>query len=252
MVRFKLYNEAELYEIQLYLQEIVTHWASEWLVENVLGSCQVANSFLSLPDDFSRTSARASSPDHRVSLFTEASNVNVASAVISAELSSARLTEREADYIASECIESLLYDLSSRARSDLSSSSVQEAAIKGRGWVSLQFSINSQPFLLLLAPQLISHVVPMRSLSLGLRPNLESRKVAISKKKTVLRAMLGSAEISVGELQRLQKGDVLMLEKSFDQMISVETGAGVPVCLGHLGKVLDKRAVMIASGIDFE
>lgn len=62
-------------------------------------------------------------------------------------------------------------------------------------------------------------------------------------------ARLGAAHIAMQDLLQIKRGDVLILNRTIDQMIDIEVG-GKPRFTGHLGTHHGKKAVLIEERLD--
>ena len=62
-----------------------------------------------------------------------------------------------------------------------------------------------------------------------------------------LNAVVASLELTLGELQQLQVGDVVRLGKNINEMIPLCNDNGNVVCAGYLGKRNNKKAIMLTN-----
>lgn len=74
------------------------------------------------------------------------------------------------------------------------------------------------------------------------RGNMEA---AVSQVPLRLCAWLGRTSIAMQELLQLKRGDVLILNRSIDQMVDIDVG-GRTRFAGHLGQSHGKKAVLVA------
>jgi hypothetical protein len=93
-----------------------------------------------------------------------------------------------------------------------------------------------------LAPQVIGLLSPLGTAVSGA---LEKRRAAISDAKICLQAVVGHAEISVGELSSLRVNDVIVLSASLSEPAALRNSSGRQVASASPGRVEGKRAVVI-------
>lgn len=75
------------------------------------------------------------------------------------------------------------------------------------------------------------------------RPALVSLNEALAAHSTRLRVELAAVDISVGNLQSLTVGDVLVLPHPLTQTLQVKTTQGLSLCEGYLGQQQGQRAI---------
>lgn len=74
-------------------------------------------------------------------------------------------------------------------------------------------------------------------------PPLVALSEALAGHATRLRVELAAVDISVGNLQSLTVGDVLVLPHPLTQTLQVKTAQGMSLCEGYLGQVQGQRAI---------
>ena len=79
------------------------------------------------------------------------------------------------------------------------------------------------------------------------RNPLHNRADAIGRSSLRLIATLGSAEISIGELNKISVGDVIAFDKPFNGEIDIVNRQGEKVCSGKLGAKDNHRAIRISA-----
>ena len=78
---------------------------------------------------------------------------------------------------------------------------------------------------------------------------LAGRRQAIAALPVGLRVVAGCAELELGELRGLARGDVITLDARLERPMRVELGAGgVPLCAARLGLREGRRAISLTSG----
>jgi len=92
----------------------------------------------------------------------------------------------------------------------------------------------------------VSQLVELPSLITTKKSGLKPLTQSIVRGDLGLNAVVASLELTLGELQQLQVGDVIRLDKNINETIPLCNTAGKPVCAGYLGKQNDHKAIMLA------
>jgi hypothetical protein len=100
------------------------------------------------------------------------------------------------------------------------------------------------PFALLLSPELLSAALPAAG-SRAPQERLERRKMAVTAETVSVEAILGTAEVSVGELAGLCEGDVIVLDQKLGEAGALSIRGGESIVAATPGKVDAMRAVQI-------
>ena len=78
------------------------------------------------------------------------------------------------------------------------------------------------------------------------RKPLKRRDTSLNNAQVGLRASLGSAEISIGELSAITQGDIIKFDKKYTDKIELLNQSGEIVCQGDLGTRDEFRAVLVS------
>ncbi|HYM34068.1 MAG TPA: FliM/FliN family flagellar motor C-terminal domain-containing protein [Steroidobacteraceae bacterium] len=93
------------------------------------------------------------------------------------------------------------------------------------------------------APQVLALLAPGNKPALTAQ--LEKRRAAIGEATVRLEAVLGQAEVSVGEFASLRVNDVIVLSGSLSQPVLLRNSSGRQVASATLGRMESKRAVVV-------
>lgn len=79
------------------------------------------------------------------------------------------------------------------------------------------------------------------------RRKIDSRLSACAELSTHVNAFLGTVEISIGDLSKINLGDVIRLDASISDLVSLGTSAKQVICNGNLGASDGHKALRIVS-----
>lgn len=122
------------------------------------------------------------------------------------------------------------------------------SAIKGAGM--LFYSINIHGLLIEVLMDGRTFKACNRSDPVGAladRNKIDSRLSACAELSTHVNAFLGSVEISIGDLSKINPGDVIRLDASISDLVSLGASAKQAVCSGNLGTSEGYKALRIVS-----
>ena len=100
------------------------------------------------------------------------------------------------------------------------------------------------PFVIALSPALVAASLPKAPAARGRREALAARSGAVETCAVELQAVVGNAELELGELARLAPGDVIVLDCRLDQPLALQLGEH-PVARVQLGTAHGTRAVQV-------
>jgi flagellar motor switch/type III secretory pathway protein FliN len=101
------------------------------------------------------------------------------------------------------------------------------------------------PMIVVLSPQLVAAALPKAHTRAGREP-MAQRLGALQSAPVGLDAVVGCAEIELGELARLAAGDVIVLDRRLDEPLALQLGAQ-PVARIHLGTATGGKAVQVVA-----
>jgi hypothetical protein len=104
-------------------------------------------------------------------------------------------------------------------------------------------SSGSKNLLLAISPELVQQLSPAAAAKFATA--VDKRRSAIGEESVRVEAILGEADISVGELASLAVNDVIVLRSAMSQPAHLATRSGRQVANAALGRVGNKRAVVI-------
>jgi flagellar motor switch/type III secretory pathway protein FliN len=99
------------------------------------------------------------------------------------------------------------------------------------------------PMIVVLSPQLVADALPKAHTRAGREP-LAQRLRALQSAPVGLDAVVGCADLELGELARLAAGDVIVLDRRLDEPLALQLGAQ-PVARIHLGTAAGGKAVQV-------
>lgn len=113
-----------------------------------------------------------------------------------------------------------------------------------RAWKLHARSSAGRTFTLLVSSARVDALAPARAVALTTA--LQSRRDAVGENTVGLRVVLGETAVPVGELAELSVDDVLVLDQSLTEPVSLVCGtSGAPVGAGNLGRAGAHRAIKI-------
>jgi flagellar motor switch/type III secretory pathway protein FliN len=102
------------------------------------------------------------------------------------------------------------------------------------------------PFVIALSPALVAASLPKAAARRGGREALAARSGAVETCAVELQAVVGNAELELGELARLAPGDVIVLDRRLDEPLALQLGVH-PVARVQLGTADGGKAVQVVS-----
>ena len=96
-----------------------------------------------------------------------------------------------------------------------------------------------------LSPRLVAAALPKAHTRAGREP-LAQRLGALPSAPVALDAVVGCADLELGELARLAAGDVIVLDRRLDEPLALQLGAQ-PVARIHLGTAAGGKAVQVVA-----
>jgi len=151
---------------------------------------------------------------------------------------------QEQKFLISECYGDLKKRLNGGNNKDIKSKAV--SFVKGCGWCFCVVHIEDVSLNLALDLTIIRQLIELPSLVTNKKSGLTSLSKAIVNGELVLNAVVASLDLTLGELQQLQVGDVIRLDKNIDETIPLCNSAGETVFSGYLGKQNNHKAIMLA------
>ncbi|OUS29807.1 hypothetical protein A9Q99_08235 [Gammaproteobacteria bacterium 45_16_T64] len=251
---FILYSSTQKHAIADVIVTTLTDWAKSWLGVGSL-HCEVSE----LQDaseqlfDLHFHEALGTSEgavfikkDHfSVSLDKENSSVLVNKMLAAKDLSTG--LGDESSFLLESCITEIEHALLSviskkQGESDTPSS----PRVKGGGWCFCSLSFGELQFSIAVDRVMVDALIQLPSLITRKKLGLHSLPTAITHGDVELNAVVATLELTLGELQQLQIGDVVRLEKNIGDTIAVCNKQGEVVCSGYLGKRNESKAIMLA------
>lgn len=246
-VAFRIYTDAELETLSSAISLHVNNGLDDWIVDQIPVRCNVANAFDKA--DVRRRNWQIDARSvlhlgrHGYAHYREKTREQLVGMFLRMPSELAKPDPKEIDTLISQFGPVLLggqEGFNGRA----SDSEISKAFVRGRGWIAAEIEIGDAQISLLLTPvfaasKLKPHTLQRRSTT------LQSRHAAIADKRVSLSVELGTATVSIGELQQLQVGDVITLNKLFTEALNVVNAEGKFVCAGNLGQREGQRAVML-------
>lgn len=114
---------------------------------------------------------------------------------------------------------------------------------RGSGWAVLDVVRDGRVLPVLLGPELLQPLLPTRSTER--RGGLPRARTALAAQRVTLRADLGTTTLTVGQVNDLAVGDVVMLDQRFDARVRLGT-ADRQLAQGQLGVSSGRRALRLA------
>jgi flagellar motor switch/type III secretory pathway protein FliN len=102
------------------------------------------------------------------------------------------------------------------------------------------------PFVIALSPALVAASLPKAPAARGRREALAARSGAVESCAVELQAVVGNAELELGELARLAPGDVIVLDCRLDEPLALKLGEH-PVARVQLGTARGTKAVQVVA-----
>jgi hypothetical protein len=261
-VRYRLYTDAELGKLSERVQQALADWGKGWLADALCSiDAPVAHAGNSADSDAihwltadvdNRTALAIGSPQS----WTQNVGVLLAGA---ADPAAAEGTPAAPimQHLADTLLHSLAAALLQAAGAAFDPARVSwgkgilprdEPSRPGSGWVAIGCRFGSvDQSLLLFSPTLVYGLIgtePPR-----LRQSAPSAAVpvrrAVELQPVVLEVIAGEAELTLRDLQTLEVGDVIRLDRRLDELLRLGVLGGEAVCSGHLGAAKGHKAVQL-------
>jgi hypothetical protein len=121
---------------------------------------------------------------------------------------------------------------------------VQRLAQRDHWWlIAINLLPRNKSVLLAISPEFVQQLSPATAAKFATA--VDKRRTAIGEESVRVEAILGEADISVGELASLAVNDVIVLRSAMSRPAHLATPDGRQVANASLGRVGNKRAVVI-------
>ena len=246
--QFRLYGDSEIERVRQHLQSVVREWAEEWLATSVV-QVDVRRDFL--PSAGSADWRRVGpAEDFTLALLCPQSWVSR----IKPLLTGMAPDESVDGEIRSALAETLLTTLLDRLAgdSDVAASPQHTTSVDvggpGTGRLAASVTLGAGVSLeLVLGRPLLARWTEGAACETGQSAPLVSLREGLEAESVAVEVVVGSAELSLAELQSLSVGDVLRLDRGIKDPLMVMFDGGQGVCGAHLGAVRGRRAVQLAA-----
>jgi hypothetical protein len=261
-VRYRLYTDAELGKLSERVRQALVDWGKDWLSDAMCSidvhAAHAGNSADSAAirwltaDVDSRTALAIGSP---LSWTQKVGALLAGAAELGAEGTPASpITQHLADTLLRSLAAALLqaagavFDPARVSWDERAAPSLREESSRpGSGWVIVRCRFDSvDQSLLLLSPVLVSGFIGAEP---RLRKSMPAAAVpvrrAVELQPVVLEVIAGEAELTLRDLQTLEVGDVIRLDRRLDELLRLGVLGGEAVCSGHLGAAKGHKAVQL-------
>jgi hypothetical protein len=260
-VRYRLYTDAELGKLSERAQQALADWGKDWLSDALCSidapAAHAGNSADSAAirwltaDVDDRTALAIGSP---LSWTQKVGALLAGAAELGAEGAPASpVSQHLADTLLHSLAAALLqaagaaFDPARVFWGERTLSLREESSRPGSGWVAVSCRFDSaDQSLLLFSPALVSGFIGAEP---GLRKSAPAAAVpvrrAVELQPVVLEVIAGGAELTLRDLQTLEVGDVIRLDRRLDELLRLGVLGGEAVCSGHLGAAKGHKAVQL-------
>lgn len=262
-VRYRLYADAELGKLCERVQQALADWGKDWL-SGPLCSIDAQAAHAGNSADSDAVHWLTADVDSRTALAIGSSRtwqqkvgmLLAGAAHLGAEGSPASpITQHLADTLLHSLTAALLqaagteFDPARVSLGERAPSWQEESSRPGSGWVSARcrFDAVDQSLMLLLSPALVSGFIgaePPRLRKPAPAVAVPVRR-AVDLQPVVLEVIAGDAELTLRDLQTLEVGDVIRLDRRLDELLRLGFLDGEAVCSGHLGAAKGHKAVQL-------
>jgi flagellar motor switch/type III secretory pathway protein FliN len=159
--------------------------------------------------------------------------------------------------LAAKVCETMLEALAAQVLNSLSATAAPQMSWGGEGapqsWLApgagaaLYDLSPALPLVLALAPELVAASLPKAHTSRTGREPLAALARALEPCRVGLEAVVGDAELDLGQLAHLAAGDVIVLERRLDEPLALRLEAGESVGAAHLGTLAGRKAVQLVA-----
>ncbi len=146
-----------------------------------------------------------------------------------------------------DCYRELVEELTATENSKEINDTDVSPWVKGCGWCFFEVSIDGHSFDLAISRNVVDGFISLPVPIMDKKKGLQPLKKAVINGDVALNAVVASLELTLGELQQLQVGDVVRLGKNINEMIPLCNDNGDAVCAGYLGKRNNKKAIMLTN-----
>lgn len=111
------------------------------------------------------------------------------------------------------------------------------------GSVIADFKVGSEPVQLLLPPAVVDALVPRNAPTQAMQ--LESASTLVGEQSVALEISLDLGQLTLEDLRDLQPGDCVATNVPLDASFRVQLNGNTPIALCRLGRIAERRAVII-------
>ena len=259
--RYCLYTEAELDALGTRVDQVLAAWAREWLAgfTCAIDVCTPLTDLAIGNDDERWVIANRGDGPLMLAVRSAPTWVQDAGMLLTG-LSSDTTGGNVASSISQRLAETLLHSFSAALLSGTGPSidpasvswgdrlpALQEISWPGSGWIMLSCQPGPAGSLLfLLSPDLAAAFIGIERQRHKSEPTgtVPIRR-AIEQNSVTLDVIAGDAELTLSDLQTLQVGDVVRLDRKLHELLRIGVVDGESVCSGHLGAAKGSKAVQL-------
>ncbi|OUS03256.1 hypothetical protein A9Q81_07670 [Gammaproteobacteria bacterium 42_54_T18] len=256
---FTLYSSAQKNEIVFQLTAVLQQWSNAWMGEHNI-TCELKESHELGPKKvatFQHLINEAGNEDQGIDPYFY-KNMNMFLCVDNPSLkyqmklllgtsnTSETFSDEQSQLIV-DCYRELVDELSNIGKDEGINDTKVTPWTKGCGWCFFDVSIDGFSFDLAISRNIVDAYIELPALRLDKKKGLQPLKQAVVNGDVALNAVVASLELTLGELQQLQIGDVVRLGKNINEMIPLCNDNGDAVCAGYLGKRNNKKAIMLTN-----
>lgn len=260
-VRYRLYTDVELDALGVGFDKALADWAAEWLAgfTCTIDMCTPLTTLaMDNGDDRWLTMNRGDGSLMLAIRFAPAwvRDTSMLLTGLSNDAPSANVVSDISRHLAETLLRSFASALLAGARPAVDPASVcwgdrlpplRNMSWPGSGWIMLRCRPSpAEPLLCLLGPDIIAAFIDIG------QPRHESTRAgtmpirrAIEHNTVMLDVIAGDAELTLSDLQTLQVGDVLRLDRKLHELLRIRVVDGESVCSGHLGIANSSKAVQL-------
>ena len=135
-------------------------------------------------------------------------------------------------------------DVSSAPRGDTAATELKRCFYRGSGWFMTVLSVNGARLKCLLGPRVAVKILGAPPVGSS-KVKLPTLRGVMKNQRISLRAELGATTLTIGDIKQLAKGDVVALDSSFAQKMTLRTTSGAVLAVADLGACEGKKALRI-------